>query len=339
MDTDTYNDVKKTINANTLQTKNTCQKRKSRKLYYLKYGKPQNKNVAAASKEKKQQIAPQKEKEEKSYAGAVKRPQQMASNQSRPMSFVDHLKNVRASTSQSQRDRATKVPGMIKILQRPKQRTEKSNQTTHVEAQTTEEIQNRNQKNETTASMYHGGLTDMLTALNETTKAITGTINDPFGQVINLSNFKFSLSEFKLLNKNLNFCPTPLPYKTKKLEEDMKEFFRKIKLKAHFNNAEETLEDEEETDEQQADEERIFRKKSRWTPYNVHHTVEIFIEAVKSDIYSTPKVPLPKNNLSKKEIKAMNDLKQRTDIIITKADKGGAVVIIAVKDYIKEANR
>ena len=61
------------------------------KFYYLKYGKPLNKNVAAASKEKKQQIAPQNEKEYKSYAGSVKRPQQTASNQSRPMSFVDQI--------------------------------------------------------------------------------------------------------------------------------------------------------------------------------------------------------------------------------------------------------
>eukprot|EP00795_Rhopilema_esculentum_P003972 gene3972-18216_t len=177
----------------------------------------------------------------------------------------------------------------------------KSNQTTHVEAQTTEEIQNRNQKNETTASMYHEPWGPNRYAyspkrnnkgnnrIRKVIKKLVRTISDPFGQVINLSNFKFSLSEFKLLNKNLNFCPTPLPYKTKELEEDMKEFFRKIKLKAHFNNNEETLEDEEETDEQQTDEERIFRKKSRWTIYNVHRTVKTFIEEVKSDIYSTPK--------------------------------------------------
>ena len=35
----------------------------------------------------------------------------------------------------------------------------------------------------------------------------------------------------------------------------------------------------------------------------------------------------------------MNDLKDRSDILITKADKGGAVVIMDVKDYINEANR
>ena len=36
---------------------------------------------------------------------------------------------------------------------------------------------------------------------------------------------------------------------------------------------------------------------------------------------------------------AMNDLKNRDDIVICKADKGGAVVINDVDKYIKEANR
>ena len=46
-----------------------------------------------------------------------------------------------------------------------------------------------------------------------------------------------------------------------------------------------------------------------------------------------------RKNLSKKEIKAMEDLKKREDVVICKADKGGAVVICSVKDYIKEADR
>ena len=44
-------------------------------------------------------------------------------------------------------------------------------------------------------------------------------------------------------------------------------------------------------------------------------------------------------NLTRGEIKAMTALKDREDIIITKADKGGAVVILDVKDYLTEANR
>ena len=45
------------------------------------------------------------------------------------------------------------------------------------------------------------------------------------------------------------------------------------------------------------------------------------------------------NNLSKGERIAMKELSDHTDIIITKADKGGAVVIMDVKDYTNEAYR
>ena len=43
------------------------------------------------------------------------------------------------------------------------------------------------------------------------------------------------------------------------------------------------------------------------------------------------------NNLTKGQKKALKELADRNDIIITKADKGGAVVIIDVDDYVKEA--
>ena len=46
-----------------------------------------------------------------------------------------------------------------------------------------------------------------------------------------------------------------------------------------------------------------------------------------------------KQNLTQGEKKAMASLKDREDIIISKADKGGAVVIQNVDDYIKEAER
>ena len=40
-------------------------------------------------------------------------------------------------------------------------------------------------------------------------------------------------------------------------------------------------------------------------------------------------------NLFKKKQKALEELKHREDIVITKADKGGALVILDVKDCIK----
>ena len=47
----------------------------------------------------------------------------------------------------------------------------------------------------------------------------------------------------------------------------------------------------------------------------------------------------PYNNLTKNERTSMKELSEREDIIITKGDKGGAIVIVDVKDYIKEAER
>ena len=43
------------------------------------------------------------------------------------------------------------------------------------------------------------------------------------------------------------------------------------------------------------------------------------------------------NNLTKDETKALQELSERDDIMITKADKAGALVIVDVKDYIREA--
>ena len=42
-----------------------------------------------------------------------------------------------------------------------------------------------------------------------------------------------------------------------------------------------------------------------------------------------------KQNLSVEEEKALAELQSRDDTVITEADKGGAVVILDVEDYIK----
>ena len=44
-------------------------------------------------------------------------------------------------------------------------------------------------------------------------------------------------------------------------------------------------------------------------------------------------------NLSKDEKVALKDLSKRHDIIITNAGKGGAVVVMDLNDYIREAKR
>ena len=66
-----------------------------------------------------------------------------------------------------------------------------------------------------------------------------------------------------------------------------------------------------------------------------------YIEATQRELEKeqTKMKEKPYNNLTINERTSMKELSEREDIIITKADKGGAVVIVDVKDYIKEAER
>ena len=57
---------------------------------------------------------------------------------------------------------------------------------------------------------------------------------DPIGNVINLSNKTFTKETFQLLNKNLNFIPTPSIFNKSQLNKDLDDFFKLIKLKVYF---------------------------------------------------------------------------------------------------------
>ena len=138
-----------------------------------------------------------------------------------------------------------------------------------------------------------------------------------------------------MLNKYLNFCPTPGKYSKTIYDNDIQNFIRKVKLKAHFKT----------TDLSEKIDGNFYIKSStnkQWTPKETHNTAETFIEAFKSKLQKENhiKKKLPKNNLAKNEI-ALKNLSIRDDIKVTKADKGGVVVIIDVDDvadYIAEAN-
>ena len=114
----------------------------------------------------------------------------------------------------------------------------------------------------------------------------------------------------------------------------MEDFCRRIKLKAHFKNAE---------NKDRFTEEGIFRKPTNKTcvPNNSHHSLETFIEGTRNEINNEiEKTKRPNySNLSVKEQKELQVLQSKDDIVIAEADKGGAVVIRDVEDYIKEAER
>ena len=80
-------------------------------------------------------------------------------------------------------------------------------------------------------------------------------------------------------------------------------------------------------------------KNKKWTPLNNLLTINRYLETVKKDIKQRRAVPPRKirSNLREDEKLALKYLSKRDDIIITNADKSGAVVIIHVNDYSREA--
>ena len=144
-----------------------------------------------------------------------------------------------------------------------------------------------------------------------------------------MSKKTFSQNEFKLLNKNLNFVPNPGKPNKKDFKEDTEKYFRRIILKSHFGN------------EKQPEPDGLQKStNSNWLPKKIHHSVQTYIQKVKQDLQNEAyEAPNNHPNLSQGELEALKSLSERDDIIISKADKGGAVVIQDVESYIAEANR
>ena len=127
---------------------------------------------------------------------------------------------------------------------------------------------------------------------------------------------------------------TSKKYNKKQLDTDAENFFRIIKLRAHFKDI------SPKSNIEQGNLPFQIKNKQKWTPKDTHHNVTAFIDLVQIDPNNekTKKMKNPKPNLSKGEQKAMEERAKRKDTIITNADKGGAVVIIDVEKYINKAN-
>ena len=116
--------------------------------------------------------------------------------------------------------------------------------------------------------------------------------------------------QFKVLNKNLNFCPTPGYYRKKEIKSDIKNFDRKIKLKAFFQ-----LKERNKTDKNNITtlDMPSIKPKSNWEPQKNQYTVNTFIEVVDNDIEEIleHKQTLPQNNISKAEKAIINEFSNK----------------------------
>ena len=86
-------------------------------------------------------------------------------------------------------------------------------------------------------------------------------------------------------------------------------------------------------------EEDIFGKSTNktWIPLKNHHIIEATNNEINEEIVHI-KPPIY-SNLSKGEQEALEDLQEKDDMVFANADKGGAVVIMGVTDYLEKSER
>ncbi|CAG2218430.1 unnamed protein product [Mytilus edulis] len=138
--------------------------------------------------------------------------------------------------------------------------------------------------------------------LNKTTNRI-----DP--KVINLSSTKLDNSQIDLLIKGFKFTPTPTP-NTTILKSDIQQFSRRLRLREYFGNG-------------KFDDGSLVRNKSTFTPKTGRDEyLDSFIDTISINYHNT------KQNLSRREKKSLEELKNNPSIILKEADKGGGIVIM-----------
>lgn len=148
--------------------------------------------------------------------------------------------------------------------------------------------------------------------------------------VVLAQKFKLTRPQRELLSKGLTFVPTLNRGRDHKLklQLDMQNYHRKIKLADYFKNSTTT-------------EKRPFTGASDWTPSFTEIAPEIQ-DLIKKDkkIFKTNYNSLREiHNLKTEEIHALWELKKAKHIIIKPADKGSAVVILDRDQYIFEVKR
>lgn len=85
-----------------------------------------------------------------------------------------------------------------------------------------------------------------------------------------------------------------------------------------------------------------LKKKSSFDPVIKIAAMETFEQTVTSEVLKewdqvTTKNKMKKKNITNQELKALKELSRDEELIIKKADKGGATVLMDNKDYVQEA--
>ena len=156
--------------------------------------------------------------------------------------------------------------------------------------------------------------------------------------VVNLSEISLTKPQISALEKGLTFCPSPrYDPDLSVIWRDIKEFQRKMELKKFFSENPSDSDDPNELDNDPIL--KRFKHPSKWKPPIKTNTIESFITGIRSDLLRFKPKRKHRYNLKKEEYSGLKELQDNKEIVIKKADKGSAVVVMNRKDYIREGYR
>ena len=146
--------------------------------------------------------------------------------------------------------------------------------------------------------------------------------------VFDLSDRILTENEIKVLDKGLNFVPTPEKLDGLQIKNDLEKLGTDIKLRMFYQNDLSPSFSEKPT----------FKVPSSWTPSIIFMQLELYLSEIEDKLININESGESYQNLSKDEREALKSLMNDNEIIIKPADKGSAVVIWSKHDYLLEAS-
>ena len=139
----------------------------------------------------------------------------------------------------------------------------------------------------------------------------------------NFSNADFSDSEKSLLSRGCKFTPYPKT-NSSTVQHESASFSRKLRLIDYFSNVV--------TNE--VVQEPLVQNPSKFDPpKGVNETLDCCINLINSSVNSLPKIHRNNSNLPPGERTALKELREKENLYIINADKGGSFVILNYDDY------
>ena len=139
--------------------------------------------------------------------------------------------------------------------------------------------------------------------------------------MVNLSK-TLSRDTLNLLSKGLGYAPVPAPPDRSNLTEDLEALARRLHITHRFRN------------NRRQGKKHPFKPKSQWMPPKASNPkLEEYIEKTMAE---EPEERTPRPNLSKNEVRALQELGKSKNLVIKKVDKGNWIVVQDRSTYAAE---